>query len=178
MDSLVPASKISDLPTGWLCGQTARDFVKTKTGRGGSMDVQKSEEFQTTKFFCKTDMDMKAIQEEEADYANYPIPKFYHFKSRDARERILYANFNQVERDVKNMVAAIFEKQKAKNPQDSVKTVAAGKYKIALSNLIRTVLTPFCIIISFNYKALNENASLNGTCNFVSCLYFSHASSK
>ena len=30
MDNLVPASKISDLPTGWICGQTARDFVKTK----------------------------------------------------------------------------------------------------------------------------------------------------
>ena len=26
MDSLVPASKISDMPTGWICGQTARDF--------------------------------------------------------------------------------------------------------------------------------------------------------
>lgn len=25
MDSLVPASKISDMPTGWICGQTARD---------------------------------------------------------------------------------------------------------------------------------------------------------
>src|SRR5574344_1018224 len=49
MDNLVPASKISDLPTGWLCGQVARDFQKTKTGRGGTMDVQKSEEFQTTK---------------------------------------------------------------------------------------------------------------------------------
>lgn len=73
-----------------------------------------------TKFFCKTDMDMKAIQAEEADYANYSIPKFYQFKSRDARERILYANFNQVERDVKNMVAAIFEKEKAKNPQGNI----------------------------------------------------------
>ena len=30
MDSLVPASKISDMPTGWICGQTARDFVQTK----------------------------------------------------------------------------------------------------------------------------------------------------
>ena len=29
MDSLVPASKISDMPTGWVAGQTARDFVKT-----------------------------------------------------------------------------------------------------------------------------------------------------
>ena len=40
MDSLVPASKISDMPTGWIAGQTARDFVKTKTGRGGSMNIQ------------------------------------------------------------------------------------------------------------------------------------------
>lgn len=70
---------------------------------------------------------VRTIQAEESDYVNYPIPKFYHFKSHDARERILYANFNQVERDVKNMVAAIFEKEKAKNPQDSVKTVRDGK---------------------------------------------------
>ena len=108
MDNLVPASKISDLPTGWLCGQTARDFVKTKTGRNDSMDVQKSEEFQTTKFFCKTDLEMAAIKAEEADYKNYPIPEFYHFKSRDARERILYANYTKVEQDVKKMVATIF----------------------------------------------------------------------
>jgi len=53
MDSLVPGSKIADMPTGWICGQTARDFVKTKVGRGGSMDIQESEEFQTSKFFCK-----------------------------------------------------------------------------------------------------------------------------
>lgn len=34
------------------------------TATGGSMDVQKAEEFQTTKYFCKTDMDMKTTQEE------------------------------------------------------------------------------------------------------------------
>ena len=107
------------------------------------MDVQKTEEFQTTKFFCKTDMDMKAIQAEEADYVNYPIPKFYHFKSRDARERILYANFNQVERDAKNMVAAIFN-------------------------------TIFVLSQAIKYKVLRENASLNGTSSFVSCLEFIH----
>ena len=49
MDSLVPDSKIADMPTGWICGQTARDFIKTKTGRGGSMDIQEAEEFRTTK---------------------------------------------------------------------------------------------------------------------------------
>jgi hypothetical protein len=42
MDSLVPGSKIADMATGWICGQTARDFVKTKTGIGGSMDIQDS----------------------------------------------------------------------------------------------------------------------------------------
>ena len=41
--------KISDMATGWICGQTARDFVKTKTGMGGSMNIQESEEFKTYK---------------------------------------------------------------------------------------------------------------------------------
>ena len=104
MDSLVPASKISDMPTGWIAGQTARDFIKTKTGRGDQMNIQESAEFQTSKFFCKTDFDMKEIAAEEADYKNYPIPKFYSFPSRDAKERILYRNFVKVNLDIKSMV--------------------------------------------------------------------------
>ena len=104
MDSLVPASKISDMPTGWIAGQTARDFIKTKTGRGDQMNIQESAEFQTSKFYCKTDFDMKQIAAEEADYKNYPIPKFYSFPSRDAKERILYQNFVNVNLDIKTMV--------------------------------------------------------------------------
>lgn len=104
MDSLVPASKISDMPTGWIAGQTARDFIKTKTGRGDQMNIQESAEFQTSKFYCKTDFDMKEIAAEEADYKNYPIPKFYSFPSRDAKERILYQNFVKVNLDIKSMV--------------------------------------------------------------------------
>ena len=104
MDSLVPASKISDMPTGWIAGQTARDFIKTKTGRGDQMNIQESAEFQTSKFYCKTDFDMKEIAAEEADYKNYPIPKFYSFPSRDAKERILYQNFVNVNLDIKTMV--------------------------------------------------------------------------
>ena len=107
MDSLVPASKISDMPTGWICGQSARDFIKTKTGRGDSMNIQESAEFQTSKFYCKTDFDMKEIQQEEADYEHYPIPKFYSFPSVDAKERILYQNFVSVNLDVKNMIDEI-----------------------------------------------------------------------
>ena len=109
MDSLVPGSKIADMPTGWICGQTARDFVKTNTGRGDSMDIQEAEEFQTSKFFCKTDFNMEEIGKEEADYANYPLPKFYNFPSVEARERILYANFLKVNKEVKDMIAEIQE---------------------------------------------------------------------
>ena len=50
------------MASGWLCGQTARDFTVTKTGRKGSMDIQKADEFKTTKFFCKTNFDMNAIK--------------------------------------------------------------------------------------------------------------------
>ena len=112
MDSLVPASKISDMPTGWICGQTARDFVQTKVGVGGSMNIQESDEFKTSKFFCKTDFDMKEIRQEEAGYL--PLPKFYVFKSRDERERILYRNFVQVGQDVKAMIADISNKKNAR----------------------------------------------------------------
>lgn len=105
MDSLVPASKISDMPTGWICGQTARDFVQTKVGPNGSMNIQESEEFKTSKFYCKTNFDMTEIKKEEQSYV--PLPKFYKFKSRDERERILYKNFVQVGEDVKAMIKEI-----------------------------------------------------------------------
>ena len=112
MDNLVPASKISDMSTGWICGQTARDFVKTRVGRRDSINIQESEEFKTSKFFCKTDFDMKEIVKEESEYL--PLPKFYTFSSKEARERILYANFIQVDRDVKQLLAEVFNHAGAK----------------------------------------------------------------
>lgn len=112
LEALVPASKISDMPTGWICGQTARDFVKTKVGRGGNLDITKADEFQTTKFYCKTDFNMDEIAEEEKNYV--PLPKFYEFESIEARERILYANFIQVNKDVMEMVNEVCNKSSAK----------------------------------------------------------------
>ena len=73
------------------------------------MDIQESEEFQTSKFYCKTDFDMSEIKQEEKDYANNPLPKFYRFDSAEARERILYANFLKVNKEVKNMIKEIQE---------------------------------------------------------------------
>ena len=138
MDNLVPASKISDMSTGWLCGQVARDFSPTKTSSSyfnkvfvktvnaifrlcrikkrvkvdEHMNIQESEEFQTSKFFCKTDFDMKAIAAEEADYKNYPLPMPYKFKSKDARERILYANFYRVNKEVNEMILEVQQEYK------------------------------------------------------------------
>ena len=109
MDNLVPASKISDMPTGWICGQVARDFIVTKTGHNGSMNIQESAEFKTSKFYCKTNFNMKDIQDEEKDYENFPLPVFYKFKSKDARERILYKTYSDVEKDVKDMIKQIVQ---------------------------------------------------------------------
>lgn len=105
LDSLVPASKISDLPTGWICGQVARDFIKTKTGMRDNLNIQEAEEFKTSKFYCKTDFDMDEISKEESEYV--PLPKFYSFPSREARERVLYANFLRVNQDIKDMIRDI-----------------------------------------------------------------------
>ena len=107
MDSLVPASKISDMASGWICGQTARDFTVTKTGKNGAMNIQEAEEFKTSKFFCKTNFDMQEIKAEEEDYRNYPLPVYYNFKSTDAKERILYNNFNRIDQEVKDMIKKI-----------------------------------------------------------------------
>ena len=86
--------------------------MKTKTGVGGSMHIQEADEFKTSKFFCKTDFDMREIKKEEAAYV--PLPKFYTFKSRDERERILYKNFVQVGQDVKEMIKDVQNKRGAK----------------------------------------------------------------
>ncbi len=75
------------------------------------MNIQKTEKFKTSKFFCKTDFDMIAIQKEKPEYI--PLPEFYTFKSRDAREHILLCNFILVNKDVKNMINEIFQKKKS-----------------------------------------------------------------
>lgn len=100
------------MATGWICGQTARDFVKIKTRRGDSMNIQESEEFQTTKFFCKTDFDMDEIVREEVGYVE--LPKFYTFLSKEKLERVLYKNFLRVGFDVKMMIAEIQRRAHAK----------------------------------------------------------------
>ncbi len=50
---------------------------------------------------------MSEIKAEEEDYANYPLPIAYDFKSVDARERILYMNYNRVKADVDSLILEV-----------------------------------------------------------------------
>lgn len=68
------------MATGWYAADSEGLRENQSTGVGGSMNIQESEEFKTTKFFCKTDFDMGEIKKEEAAYV--PLPRFYTFKSR------------------------------------------------------------------------------------------------
>ena len=102
MDYLVPAAKIADMATGWLAGQAARDFTATDERMLDRFDIEQSEEFKTTKYFCKTHFDMKKIKDGEEHYV--PLPKIYEFKNDREKEILLNRNFKRVNQEVENMV--------------------------------------------------------------------------
>lgn len=102
MDFLVPAAKIADMATGWLAGQAARDFTATDDSMLDHFDIEQSEEFKTTKYFCKTHFDMKKIKDEEKHYV--PLPKIYEFKNDEEKEILLNRNFKRVNQEVEDMV--------------------------------------------------------------------------
>ena len=102
MDYLVPAAKIADMATGWLAGQAARDFTATDKSMLSHFDIEQSEEFKTTKYFCKTNFDMERIKEEESHYVE--LPKIYTFADEREKEIMLNRNFKRVNREVEDMV--------------------------------------------------------------------------
>ena len=102
MDYLVPAAKIADMATGWLAGQAVRDFTATDERMLDKFDIEQSEEFKTTKYFCKTHFDMKKIKREEEHYV--PLPKIYEFKNDREKEIMLNRNFKRVNQEVEDMI--------------------------------------------------------------------------
>ena len=89
MDYLIPASKIATLPAGSLVGQIALDF-----GQG--------EDFPTTMYNCATNLNLKEIQSEEKLYVD--LPKFYNFGTAEEREKVLSANFERINNEVKQII--------------------------------------------------------------------------
>lgn len=107
MGELIPASKIADMPTGFLCGQTAKDFVVTKTKSNGEIDILNSEEFTTTKFFAKTNFNMDLIKEEEKNYVT--LPKIYNFGTEEEKEKKLNAIYRKVNQEIENICKNVLE---------------------------------------------------------------------
>lgn len=105
MDNLIPASKIADMATGWLAGQAARDFTPTDAAAMTGFDIENSDEFKTTKYFCKTNFDMKRIQEEESKYMD--IPPVYDFGTDKDLEITLSKCFNDVDKDIENLISQL-----------------------------------------------------------------------
>lgn len=104
-DFLVPAAKIADMATGWLAGQSARDFTQTDSSMLSSFDIENSDEFKTTKYFCKTHFDMDEIKKEESLYVD--IPKLYNFGSAREKEVTLMKNFQRVNNEIAMLVSEI-----------------------------------------------------------------------
>lgn len=112
MDFLVPAAKIADMATGWLAGQAARDFTPTENSMMNGFDIEKSEEFKTTKYFCKTHFDMDQIKAEESHYTD--LPKIYQFASQKEKEIMLQRNFHRINDEVDAMIAELLGKENKK----------------------------------------------------------------
>lgn len=102
MDHLVPAAKIADMATGWLAGQAARDFTPTEKSSFRGINLEESDEFKISKYFCKTNFDMGKINREESRYME--LPKLYAFKSDREKEILLNANFRKINQEVQDMI--------------------------------------------------------------------------
>ncbi len=108
MDYLVPAAKIADMATGWLAGQAARDFTPTDMNALNGINIEESEEFKTTKYFCKTNFDMEKIKQEESFYVE--LPKKYAFASEKEKEIMLNRNFKRVNDEIDQMIQELLGK--------------------------------------------------------------------
>ena len=86
----------------WLAGQAARDFTPTDMKALDGINIEESEEFKTTKYFCKTNFDMEKIKQEESFYVD--LPKIYSFASEREKEIMLNRNFMRVNEEIERMV--------------------------------------------------------------------------
>ena len=110
MDFLVPASKIADMATGWLAGQSARDFTSTDQSHFSNVDIERSEDFKTTKYFCKTNFDIDRIKNEESRYVN--LPKICIFANSTQKDIELNKNFRRINEDIAGLIESLLGKSK------------------------------------------------------------------
>lgn len=100
MDNMIPAGKMAGLRTGEMVGMIA-----------GS-EENETEEYKTSAFIGKINLNMKEIAQEEENYRSMPI--YYSFKDKDGRDRkneILMTNFRKINSEVDLIIKDIFSKQ-------------------------------------------------------------------
>ena len=89
MDFVIPASKIAALQAGSLVGQVAIDFGQ-------------EDNFPTTMYNCKTNLDLRKIKKEEECYKD--LPKFYNFGTVEQKEKKLQKNFKRIYDEVEEVI--------------------------------------------------------------------------
>ena len=72
------------------------------------INIEESEEFKTTKYFCKTNFDMEKIKQEESFYVE--LPKKYAFVSEKEKEIMLNRNFKRVNDEIDQMIQELLGK--------------------------------------------------------------------
>jgi type IV secretory pathway TraG/TraD family ATPase VirD4 len=93
MDNLIPAGKIAGLKTGEMVGIIAGD------------ENNQTEEYKTSAIHGRINLDMKSIEDEEANYIEMPV--YYNFKDKSGKndkEKILMSNFLRINREVELII--------------------------------------------------------------------------
>jgi hypothetical protein len=72
MDNLIPAGKIAGLKTGEMVGIIAGD------------ENNQTEEYKTSAIHGRINLDMKSIEDEEANYIEMPV--YYNFKDKSGKK--------------------------------------------------------------------------------------------
>ena len=123
MMPLLPATKIANMPAGWLCGMTARSFRRVDSNWKGEVDVEVAEEFQASKFYAKTNFDLERIKAEERNYEE--IPKFYTFGTEEEKEYFLGQHYKQIYDDVTAICDEYWAIQKEEDEKKAAQEAAA-----------------------------------------------------
>lgn len=98
MDNMIPAGKISNLRTGEMVGIIA-----------GS-EENETQEYKTSAFVGKINLNMKEIKNEEQNYI--PLPTYYSFKDKsgkDKKDTVLMTNFRKINNEVNLVIKEILD---------------------------------------------------------------------
>jgi len=93
MDNMIPAGKIAALRTGEMVGMIAQD------------EENDTDEYKSSAFSGKINLDMKAIKEEESRYVK--MPSYYSFVDKagvDRKNDILMTNYRRINKEVELLV--------------------------------------------------------------------------